>query len=549
MEKFWGSLRDNLPLYAAEGGYCTEIPIEDLAKKLQDTAGGNVSHPESMLLLVQDILDKAGVLDRICLDNGKWRFVSYPARLFACSLISLFMNEDGFFRRGFWAPVLNSSLIDQSYVLHSIETLRENTAQKSPIRRIFAALGVIKRGGYFIMRRRENQEDDPDNKLHGSYGFPGGRLNVEDLDASGANMTPEQKNAFLYGVPSRLTDGETSVIDNALPYTLTREIKEELGLKHGDHYTYSFRHKQSSTFIHGSNAHHCITEAHVTFFDIALTSAGDARLALQENSYRLFRLSDILSDNEGVFLNAPEESFKNYIKDAKDSADSIFIKSSQLPLAKSKQTDETAHIILPPGARGDVFLDDIKISLSDEQNKLLLLLGTFSRLEFKSQLQTNSVLKKRFGWLSLSDRLLRVARQINKDTAEYGPLLFIEGSMCRLRISRENIFLNPEMFYARITNSGIDLFRKSLNFQELFYMPEAHWLLGLSSANIDHLKNLATHDTQEFVSLDNLRHITGKNTAITLEGFAKKHGLFCLYEKDPDRKKGIFRFTIHVMQG
>ena len=62
-----------------------------------------------------------------------------------------------------------------------MEVLREERTKGPPIRRTFVAWGVIRREGRFILKRRENREDDPDNALHGNYGFPGGRVNLRDL--------------------------------------------------------------------------------------------------------------------------------------------------------------------------------------------------------------------------------------------------------------------------------------------------------------------------------------------------------------------------------
>ena len=60
-----------------------------------------------------------------------------------------------------------------------MEVLREERTKGPPIRRTFVAWGVIRREGRFILKRRENREDDPDNALHGNYGFPGGRVNLK----------------------------------------------------------------------------------------------------------------------------------------------------------------------------------------------------------------------------------------------------------------------------------------------------------------------------------------------------------------------------------
>ena len=113
-----------LPLYAAEGGKYTDVSLSDL---LRDSGCS-----ETMLALIQELLAKAGVLDVSRLAESKWRFVSYPAMLFACSLISLLANEKSFFEEGFWAADMNDSIAKQHRVMRCLETLRNDTAEKFP---------------------------------------------------------------------------------------------------------------------------------------------------------------------------------------------------------------------------------------------------------------------------------------------------------------------------------------------------------------------------------------------------------------------------------
>ena len=160
------------------------------------------------------------------------------------------------------------------------------------IRRTFVAWGVIRREGRFILKRRENREDDPDNALHGNYGFPGGRVNLHDLKASEPGMTTERGIELLYGLPRPLSADEEALIGRALEHTLVRELQEELGLQHKVHYAYSRSDFQRppATFIHGANAQHCLTECRFTLFEIALTPTRNARLASTVRDGELFFL-------------------------------------------------------------------------------------------------------------------------------------------------------------------------------------------------------------------------------------------------------------------
>ena len=130
----------------------------------------------------------------------------------------------------------------------------------------------------FILKRRENREDDPDNALHGNYGFPGGRVNLRDLKECDPRMTTERGIELLYGLPRPLSPDEEALLGRALEHTLVRELQEELGLQHKVHYAYSRSafQRPPATFIHGANAQHCMTECRFTLFEIVLTSKSHA---------------------------------------------------------------------------------------------------------------------------------------------------------------------------------------------------------------------------------------------------------------------------------
>ncbi|MDR1561007.1 MAG: hypothetical protein LBS23_01485, partial [Holosporaceae bacterium] len=356
---------DDLPLTAAEGVEYTEIAFSDLLKSL-----GDVPREQDSLYLVQEVFRKAGVLDPVRLAEGYWRFVSYPARLFACSLLSLMANSESFFPRDFWASGINSDSSGQYEVLHALETLRYAAADKTPIRRTYVAWGLIKRCGKFVLKRRENLDDDPDNATHGSYVFPGGRLNMRDMDACGFSMREPEKLVLLYGIPGPLTESEKRVISSALELTLTRELYEELGLVHNDHYEFSISPVQSQpkTFVHGANGQHCITESLITFYEIFLTPKGDAFLASKCSEKELFPVEEMIAGRPAgrkVFYDFSDKNFVNYLKELADSALCIEIKQSNLSHSgtKNKGTDITA--ILPITSEQPLLLGDMEIKLDE----------------------------------------------------------------------------------------------------------------------------------------------------------------------------------------
>jgi 8-oxo-dGTP pyrophosphatase MutT (NUDIX family) len=515
-----------------------------------------------MLALVQEMLTKAGVLDISRLAEGKWRFVSYPARLFACSLFSLLANEKGFFEEGFWAADVNDSIAKQHRVLHCLETLRNGTVEKFPIRRTFVAWGIVKRGRHFILKRRENTEGDPDNALHGSYSFPGGRVNLRDFEAcgAGAKMTSEQKLAFLYGVPEPIIKEEEYIVEQALEYTLMRELREELGLEHKTHYTFSKApcRLPPETFIHGANAQHCITECHITPYDISLTPEGDAFLTPNRKSSELFTMEEILSPWSGdrkVFFDTSNSPLRTYLENMADSADALQIRRGELSEAdaKSKKSVEPLYAILPLSTKEPLIIGGREIPLPDPRYvELLLLLGLAAREDFRMRLLSPALERKYWGWLLLDPDLRALANKCNRDMAQIcgAPLLLIHNSLCRLRLNEEDIFFSPDLFRAELREGSpgeLILFRRALDYKGLFHLDAESASFELSSYNHEHLRNLLNGNSH-LVTYDNLRKLRTRDNK-RLDEAVRQYGLCQLYEPiDASISKELqeFRLVIHV---
>ena len=555
MGNSWRRLVSLLPLYAAEGGQYTEVSASDLLRDAQCS--------ETMLALVQELLAKAGVLDASRLAEGKWRFVSYPARLFACSLLSLLANEKNLFKEGFWAADMNDSIAEQHRVMHCLETLRNGTAEKSPIRRTFVAWGIVKRGHHFVLKRRENPEGDPDNTLHGSYGFPGGRLNLRDMETGGVEMPMERKLAFLYGVPETMTEEEEGFVERALEYTLIRELREELGLEHKTHYSFSKtpRRMPPQTFIHGANAQHCITECHITLYDISLTPEGDAFLASSRKNSELFTLSEILSpwsDERKVFLDTSDSPLITYLESMADSADSLQIRRSELSTAdmKSKKNVEPLYAILPLSSKEPLILGDCELPLPDSRYvEFLLLLGLAAREGFNMRPLSDALKSKSWGWVELDSELRALANKFNHDMKQISgaPLLFVHNSMCRLRLNGEKIFFSPDLFRAELREGPqgtgeLTLFRRSLDYKGLFHLDAESSSFELTSHNLEHIRNLLSGNSH-LVTYDNLRKLRTRGNQ-RLDDLVRQHGLYQLYEPLGDvsvsKELQEFRLAIHV---
>ncbi len=554
MEKVWRKLLKHLPLCSAEGGGCTEIAASELVRLV----GEDSEHPHATVLLVQELFCKAGLLESGRLREGVWRFVSYPARLFACSLLALLASEQGLFWEGFWAAGMNDDISRQHKALHALETLRDERTEAFPIRRTFVAWGVIRRESRFILKRRENREDDPDNALHGNYGFPGGRVNLRDLQNCESGMSSEQGLELLYGLPEALTAEEEALIDRALEHALVRELEEELSLQHKTHYTFtrSDFQRPPATFIHGANAQHCLTECRFTLFEIALTPAGDARLASTVRDGELFFLDEMQTPclpERKAFLDDQNDGFLDWLEKLTDSASSLHLKRADLSPGPGggAKGEEPLEVVLPLTVQEPLILGDCEITLSDPQYvDLLLLLGLAVRAEPLPHLPDGPE-PSHWGWVRMQDReLLLLAQRLNQEARKICgvPPLMIQDSLCRLRAGGDNVFFSPDLFSAELRQEQLLLRRGSLDRPGLLYVDAQIHALTFSGPNWAHLQHLKNGESDR-VSYDNLRKLKDKSNR-RLDDFVRLCGLRQLYApKDATLSRELqeFRFAIRII--
>lgn len=553
MNEVWKKLLKHLPLCAAEGSGVTEVAAGELERFIEEDS----DCPRAMVALVQEIFCRAGLLEPVRAREGVWRFVSYPARLFACSLLSLLADGQGLFWDGFWAAGMNDDVSRQHKVLHAMEVLREERTKGPPIRRTFVAWGVVRREGRFILKRRENREDDPDNALHGNYGFPGGRVNLRDLKECDPRMTTERGIELLYGLPRPLSPDEEALLGRALEHTLVRELQEELGLKHKVHYAFSRSafQRPPATFIHGANAQHCKTECRFTLFEIVLTPAGDAWLASHVRDGELFRLDEMQAPclpERRAFLDAQDDGFPEWLEKLGDSASSLFLRRAELA-PEAPRGEEPLEVVLPLSAQDrqmPLIVGDCEIPLTDPwEVDFLFLLGLSARGETSLHLP-DDIERRHWGWLLLknTDMCLRVQvlEQKVRKICNFSPLR-LEGSLCRLRAEGGNVFFSPALFSAELRQGQLFLRRGALDRPGLFYLDAETYTAAFSDFNFAHLQNLKGGGSGE-VSYDNLRKLVDKSGR-RLDDFVRSCGLQRLYEPEDDKVSRAlqrFRFSIQV---
>jgi hypothetical protein len=150
---------------------------------------------------------------------------------------------------------------------------------------------------------------------------------------------------------------------------------------------------------------------------------------------------------------------------------------------------------------------------------------------------------------------LRVlANKFNYDMAQLcgAPLLLINNSLCRLRLSEENIFFSPELFRVELRENSqgsgeMTLFRRSLDYKGLFHLDAESFVFDLSSHNYGHLRNLRDGKL-DLVTYDNLRKLQTRGNQ-RLDDLVRQHGLYQLYEPldaSLSKERQEFRFAIHA---
>ena len=379
---------------------------------------------------------------------------------------------------------------------------------------------------------------------------------MNDLGECGANMTTREKLALLYGLPGALGEKEKDTIGHALECTLTRELKEEFALQHKVHYTFSNPFQlEPKVFVHGANGQHCLTKCTITFFEVLLTPAGDALLASGLKGDEIFVIDELLSSNTGkrrLFLDLSDKNVVGYLVNSTDSASHFELRQGELTPqgAKSKKADEPVVCIVPMSLKEPLKLGDLEIDLKEQRYvDLLLLLGLNARFGDKVRLESDSIERKRWGWLKLDRAFCDAAHELDRyiESNCRVSLILLRGDLCRLRVAAENIFFCNGMFYAEMKGNEFVITRRPQYSHGVFVLDEEPRAARLSQPNMQHLINLR-QGNESLVSRDNLRKLSTTGNQ-PLDDFAQALGIYRMYEAiDPDRSKDtqVFRFAIQV---
>jgi len=308
---FIQALIPHLPRYAEEEGDFYAVPRTALVDALCQTQLDHTA-AETVVALVESLLDTLAVLDNNHLQKGEWCWVSFPAQLLALSVLTAWGDANSrFFAGNFWntRDIADAQKEQQREVLHHLETRRyQHHANRAaqPIRYIYVAWGIIKLDDKVLFYQREDTQKRHD-KQAGDYGLIGGRLNQRDVLGDGRDFLGEVQSA------------NSVVIKAALPETLKRELHEEAGLVFARHYQFkSWRCIRPYQQVQGSAPNHALTHYYLEVFHIELTLEG--YLFLQQQVARderlvWFSLDEMIqgttSDGKIPYINALLNDFDN----------------------------------------------------------------------------------------------------------------------------------------------------------------------------------------------------------------------------------------------
>lgn len=407
--------------------------------------------------VIRQLLRAASCLDERELLGGRWRFVSFPAYLFARSLMeSLSADSPSVLEGAFWdgAP---SRIDQQRRALRFFEEVRLGASSPAqPIRRVWVSWAPIAIDGKFLLVRREDRQPLRSGSK-GEFVLPGGKLAPGDLSQTSLHerlrfFDPYVEVAELFNV------------EGALERALRRELSEELGLDGGTILSVlPYCGRIAHTALEGANSAHAITEYLIQVFAVRLDRAGKERLlrrlASTPDQFAWFSPIELMrqknSEGQTSYLDAlialPEPD-RNRILDL--NACEVNIGSSTVTVADQLKIDVpiTSNVAMTVGKTGRE--RHIVHGLDDGECALIAFLAAVRRGHRVSDLHPSVRCVLYLGWVVIDDhnllqRLRALNLRLNKalgKSSEWSPLDF-EGTAVRLNVARqEDVFFAPEAF-------------------------------------------------------------------------------------------------------
>lgn len=446
----------HLPRVAEEGTDHEVVPEATLVQYVSESVDG-AHAAQALVALARRMLVSAAVLDEREAAKGNWRIVSFPALLFARSLL-MGLGDDTFrlLEKGFWEP--SDYLIDrQRRLIRGLEQRRFAASQElQAIRRVWVSWALMACDGRFLLVRREDPNPNRDGS-HGEYVLPGGRASALDL----GDLTLEQRLDFFdpFVVPA---DSDATL--PVLRRTLARELLEELELGSDALASITCEHDRIRYVdLEGAKAAHAHTEYLIQMFRVALTEKGKNELlrsfARYPERYAWFTTEELAAKKnargDGAFVDALIATFRENLPTVLDPAGSDIPLGTERPLSEKVDFPLTPDVPLTIGRSGSE--RRILLDLSQEQLLTLGVLAAIRRGDPVSELPPGLIFAPTLGWLIMEDLALlaemKVISNALRKATPTSPLLSFQGTAVRINASDANhVCFNAQAFSLSIAD-------------------------------------------------------------------------------------------------
>ena len=497
----------NLPLIAEEGEYRDKISREELSKVMKEQTLASHDAINVVLEMVELQWTKAGLLEPFEQKLGNWQFISFPASLAARSWLDVMSDKEGYwFSGGWWADQANSET--QRKLLNKIEELRlkaKSSGAIHPIRQTYVAWAMIKLDDHLLFVEREDhtREGVP------QFVLPGGRLNIHDLRN---NLEGLDKSEYLKILQS---PSSQKAIDS-LPYTLKRELEEELGLVSSEYSIGEVFKLNSYNKLEGAGANHGYTCYEISLFKISLNFNGFSRLARLDKAmeHNWFTFEEVAHAQKGAkqaFIDAWQEHHDR-------NADKILKQLEELP----ESFEDSCHfneMIDIPVELGDPFQcgptgsneRECLVDLENEELNLLLAMAWHRRHgnDFPIKVK-DSISLSLSGWFEVKETKLvelLVTLQKKLNCIELPLIQSHDRNWFRLSVPRGNLFFGEEFFTYELKNPRaggweIKLFTKVRD-SLLGKLPKVGFSYPLHAENMyKYLKSVEKYEEDEGIYTD-----------------------------------------------